>query len=110
MLPEGQIYRIYLDTLDRPDTESSAGGEAGKPWSKVGYYIVGAGAAAGFSWITYEAVYSGNQPISPAKPQALAYLRECLQLGQLACRGSRGDRFGGEFFAFPKILSYARND
>ena len=68
MLPEGQIYRIYLDTLDRSDTESSAGGEAGKPRSKVGYHIVGAGAAAGFSWITYEAVYSGSQPISPAKP------------------------------------------
>ncbi|HVM75918.1 MAG TPA: hypothetical protein VMT75_09770 [Candidatus Saccharimonadales bacterium] len=68
VLPEGQVYRIYLDTPDRSETGASIGVQVGAG-SKVAYYILGAGAAgAGISWMTYGAIHSGNQPISPAKP------------------------------------------
>lgn len=68
MLPEGQVYRIYLDTPDRPDSEASAGGQIGAAGSKVAYYIVGAGAAGGIAWVTYAAIHGGNPPLSPTKP------------------------------------------
>lgn len=66
-LPQGQIYRIYLDSPEQTQTAggASAGGKAG---TKVAYYILGAGAAGVIAWLTYEAVHSGNQAISPARP------------------------------------------
>jgi len=67
-LPEGQVYRIYLDSPDRSDNETSAGGQVGSAGSKVAYYIVGAGAAGGIAWLTYAAIHGGNQPLSPTKP------------------------------------------
>jgi len=67
-LPEGQVYRIYLDAPDRPDNEASAGVQVAVAGSKVAYYIVGAGAAGGIAWITYAAIHTGNQPLSPTKP------------------------------------------
>lgn len=69
LLPEGQIYRIDLDSPERSETEVSEGtGTGNGVGSKVTYYIIGAGGAGAIAWVTYEAIHSGNQPISPAKP------------------------------------------
>jgi hypothetical protein len=68
-LPEGQTYRIYLDSPERSEAEPAGGASAGgSSGSKVTYYIVGAGAASAIAWVTYNAIHSGNQPISPTKP------------------------------------------
>ena len=68
LLPAGQIYRIYLDSPDGPETETSPGAQIAGGGSKVTYYIVGAGAAGAIVWATYYAIHSGNAPISPAIP------------------------------------------
>ena len=68
VLPAGQIYRIYLDSPGSDETETSPGAQIGGAGSKVTYYIVGAGAAGAIAWATYNAIHSGNAPISPAKP------------------------------------------
>jgi hypothetical protein len=68
MLPAGQIYRIHLDSPGSDETETSPGARTGGAGSKVTYYIVGAGAAGAIAWATYNAIHSGNAPISPAKP------------------------------------------
>jgi len=67
MLPAGQIYRIYLDSPEGPETETSPGAQIGGAASKV-TYILGAGAAGAIAWATYSAIHAGNAPISPAKP------------------------------------------
>lgn len=67
-LPEGETYRIYLDAPAEPQGAAGAGGQ--KPWipRKVTYFILGAGAVGLTIWGIHEAMGSGNQPISPAKP------------------------------------------
>lgn len=69
LLPEGQVYRIYLDSPERSEADSTGGvGTGNGVGSKVTYYIVGAAGTGAIAWATYEAIHSGNQPISPAKP------------------------------------------
>jgi len=60
-LPQGQVYRIYLDSPTESEISKTSSG-------KAAYYIVGAGAAGGITWLTYEAIHSGNSPISPSRP------------------------------------------
>lgn len=66
-LPEGQTYKIYLDSPE----ESSAGSvdtQAPGKNSKVAYYILGAAATGGTIWGIRKALEPGNEAISPAKP------------------------------------------
>jgi len=67
-LPEGQIYRIDLDAPDRSESEASVGAQPGGLARQVTYYILATGAGGATGWLTYQAVHSGNTPISPAKP------------------------------------------
>jgi len=67
-LPEGQTYRIDLDAPDRSESEAGTGAQPGGLARQVTYYILAAGAGGATGWLTYQAVHSGNTPISPAKP------------------------------------------
>jgi hypothetical protein len=67
-LPEGQTYRIYLDSPDGPEDATIAIAPRRGIGTKVTYFIVGAGAAGGAVWGIGDAVRSGSEPISPAKP------------------------------------------
>jgi len=67
-LPEGETYRIDLDSPAEPqDAAGAGGGEAGIS-SKVVYFIVGAGVTGITAWGIRAATASGNGPESPAKP------------------------------------------
>ena len=67
-LPEGQTYRIYLDSPTGPEGVDATGVQKAGRARKVTYFILGAGAAGAISWGIYDALSSGNLPISPAKP------------------------------------------
>src|ERR1700722_6221038 len=72
VLPEGQTYRIYLESEDDPRGTPDAGdgtGEAGvSTGTKVAYFIV-AGAGAGLAaWGIHDLIQSSNGVESPAKP------------------------------------------
>lgn len=67
-LPEGQTYRIYLDSSDGTQEGGGAGIPASSAGSKVGYYIVGAGVAGAGAWGLHDALRQGNPPSSPTKP------------------------------------------
>lgn len=69
-LPEGQTYRVYLDTDEAQPTPTGGAQTTGAP-SKLTYFIVGAGAAGATGatvWPIDHALHSSNPPISPAKP------------------------------------------
>ena len=67
-LPEGQTYRLYLESPSEP--ASVGGAVAPRPGlaGKVAYFIVGAGVGSVAAWGVHEALRSGNSPISPARP------------------------------------------
>jgi hypothetical protein len=68
IIPEGETYRIYLDS--EPDTQKPAGGAtpASTSEKKIAIFIV-AGAAAGLTaWGVHDLIESSNGPESPAKP------------------------------------------
>jgi hypothetical protein len=72
ILPEGQTYRIYLESEDDPRGTSEPGTEPQKPGMssglKVAYFIV-AGAGAGLAaWGIHDLIESHNGVESPAKP------------------------------------------
>ena len=67
-LPEGQTYRIYLDSPAEPQIVTSAGAQRAGTATKVTYFIVGTGAAGTTVWGVHQIVASGNNPISPARP------------------------------------------
>jgi ferric-dicitrate binding protein FerR (iron transport regulator) len=72
VLPEGQTYRIYLESEDDPRTATEAGNETEKAGmstaTKVAYFIV-AGAGAGLAaWGIHDLIQSNNGVESPAKP------------------------------------------
>jgi len=72
VLPEGQTYRIYLESEDDPRSATDASSGTGKAGmsagTKVAYFIlagVGAGLAA---WGIHDLIQSHNGVESPAKP------------------------------------------
>lgn len=72
VLPEGQTYRIYLESEDEPQEAAGAGSDTKKGvmsrGTKVAYFIlagVGAGLAA---WGIHELIQSHSGVESPAKP------------------------------------------
>jgi hypothetical protein len=72
VLPEGQTYRIYLQSEDDPRETSGAADETEKAGmsaaTKVAYFIV-AGAGAGLAaWGIHDLIQSSNGLESPAKP------------------------------------------
>jgi ferric-dicitrate binding protein FerR (iron transport regulator) len=72
VLPEGQTYRIYLESEDDPRSAPDAGNDAQKAGmstaTKVAYFIV-AGASAGLAaWGIHDLIQSHNGVESPAKP------------------------------------------
>jgi hypothetical protein len=67
-LPEGQTYRIYLDSPEGPEDSTIPVSQGGRKKSLVAFFIVGAGAGGVAAWGISDAVRSGNLPISPAKP------------------------------------------
>lgn len=70
VLPEGQTYRIYLDSEAEPQEPAGAGaGTAGMATAtKVTYFIV-AGAGGGLAaWGIHDLIKSNNGMESPAKP------------------------------------------
>jgi hypothetical protein len=67
-LPEGQTYRIYLDSPASPEDATGDGTPRAGRSGKVIYFIVGAGVAGGTAWGIAEAIRGGNAPISPARP------------------------------------------
>jgi hypothetical protein len=71
-LPEGQTYRIYLESEDGSRTPSPAGSGTEKAGlstgAKVAYFIL-AGAGTGFAvWGIHDLIESHNAVESPAKP------------------------------------------
>jgi hypothetical protein len=72
VLPEGQTYRIYLESEDDPRGTPDAGNDTRKPGmstgAKVAYFIV-AGAGTGLAaWGIHDLIQSNNGVESPAKP------------------------------------------
>jgi hypothetical protein len=67
-LPEGQTFRIYLDSPTGPDDASVGGGQKARIGSKVGYFIVGSSVAAVTAWGVHEVIKSAQAPISAAAP------------------------------------------
>jgi len=68
VLPEGETYRIYLDTPTAPGSAAEVVAAKGGGASKVTYFIVGAGIGGLTAWGIHAATSSGNGPISPAVP------------------------------------------
>ncbi len=68
VLPEGETYRIYLDSPAEPNGDTVAGGLKSNRLRKVSYYIMGAAGAGLTAWGVNEFVHSGNYVESPAKP------------------------------------------
>ena len=71
-LPEGQTYRIYLESEDGPGTPPAGGSGTEKAGlstgTKVAYFIL-AGAGAGLAaWGIHDLIESHNGVESPAKP------------------------------------------
>ena len=68
MLPEGETYRIFLDSRAEPPGASTAG--TGKPnrLRKVSYFVVATTGAGLTAWGIYEFGHSGRDIESPAKP------------------------------------------
>jgi hypothetical protein len=72
VLPEGQTYRIYLESEDDPRGATDAGSAKEKAGlstgTKVAYFIL-AGAGAGLAaWGIHDLIQSNNGVESPAKP------------------------------------------
>jgi hypothetical protein len=67
VLPEGQTFRIYLDSPAQPDDASLGGSQKSGNRTKVAYFIVGSSVAAVTAWGVHEAMKQ-NTPLSPAKP------------------------------------------
>jgi hypothetical protein len=68
LLPEGQTYRLYLDSPSEPRDATSVGSWKSHSSKRVAYFIVGAGVAGVAAWTIHDALRSSNPPISPAKP------------------------------------------
>jgi hypothetical protein len=67
-LPEGQTYRVYLDSPTGTGEVSVAAANKAAMSGKVTYFIVGVGVAGSAAWGIHDALRSSNPPISPVKP------------------------------------------
>ena len=72
VLPEGQTYRIYLESEDDPRTSTDAGDDTEKAGlstgTKVAYFILAAAGAGLAAWGIHDLIQSHNGVESPAKP------------------------------------------
>jgi len=68
VLPEGETYRIYLDSPGEPRGDAGAGVPKSSRPRKVSYYILGIAGAGLTAWGVNEFVHSGGYVESPAKP------------------------------------------
>ncbi|HTB93729.1 MAG TPA: hypothetical protein VK728_12930 [Candidatus Sulfotelmatobacter sp.] len=72
VLPEGQTYRIYLESEDDPRGTSEPGADARKQGmsteTKVAYFILGGTGAGLAAWGIRDLIQSNNGVESPAKP------------------------------------------
>ena len=72
VLPEGQTYRIYLESEDDPRSAADAGDGTQKAGmstgSKVAYFILGGVGAGLAAWGIHDLIQSNNGVESPAKP------------------------------------------
>jgi len=68
VLPEGETYRIYLDSPGEPQETTVVGGQKPSRLRKVSYYIMGTSGAALTAWGANEFVHSSRYVESPAKP------------------------------------------
>jgi hypothetical protein len=68
VLPEGDTYRIYLDSPAEPQDPASSGAPKSTRLRKVSYFVVGTAGAGLTAWGIYEFVHSGSLPESPLKP------------------------------------------
>jgi hypothetical protein len=66
-LPEGQTYRIYLDTPGDPEDETVPV-SGGRKRNLAAFFIVGASAGGLTAWGIGDAIRASNPPISPARP------------------------------------------
>jgi hypothetical protein len=68
VLPEGETYRIYLDSPAEPQGPADAGAQKSSRLLKVSYFLVGAAGGGLTAWGINEFVHSGGYVESPAKP------------------------------------------
>jgi hypothetical protein len=68
VLPEGETYRIRLDSPAGTATEEASRAQTAEISGKVTFFIVVAAAGGVTAWGVHTAVTSGNGPESPAKP------------------------------------------
>ncbi len=72
VLPEGQTYRIYLESEDDPRGTSGAGDDVKKggmsTGTKVAYFILGGVGTGLAAWGIHDLIQSNNGVESPAKP------------------------------------------
>lgn len=72
VLPEGQTYRIYLESEAEPQEPAGAGGETPKAGmsmgTKVAHFILGGAGTGLAAWGIHDLIQSNNGVESPAKP------------------------------------------
>jgi hypothetical protein len=68
VLPEGETYRIYLDSPAEPQNTVGTGAQKSSRLVKVSYFLVGAAGGGLTAWGASEFVHSGRYVESPAKP------------------------------------------
>jgi hypothetical protein len=70
MIPEGETYRIYLDSPAEPQKPAGAGATAsvGMRRKVVIFIVAGAIATGGAAWGIQDLIQSKSGPESPAKP------------------------------------------
>jgi hypothetical protein len=72
VLPEGQTYRIYLESEDDPRGAPEPGEDTRKPGmstgTKVAYFILGSAGVGLSAWGIHDLIQSNNGVESPAKP------------------------------------------
>jgi hypothetical protein len=68
VLPEGETYRIYLDSPAEPQKTAGTNAQKSSRLVKVSYFLVGAAGSGLTAWGANEFVRSGGYVESPAKP------------------------------------------
>jgi hypothetical protein len=68
VLPEGAMYRIYLDSPAEPKGGADSDAQKSQRLRKVSYFVVGTAGAGLTAWGIYEFIHSGGSPESPPKP------------------------------------------